>query len=351
MSAEDICRELLKFIGENPAREGLEETPQRFLKAWKHWTSGYTQDPAEILKTFEDGAEGCDQLILVKDIPIYSHCVVGSTFVETPKGRIPIKHLNDGDWIYTVDPETKELDIVQCQNPRITRKDAELVRVYSDNDTVLCTPDHRFLTYNRGWVEAQNLSAGDSIVSLYRAAGSVDSPYPQLITTRYTQWADKHGAIKIDGATGAVPEHRFVFGKMNNEPIRSRSGRSKIVHHKDGLRWNNLPENLIRQSIHQHNKEHNRFNGETNLPTSPHCAKRMEAVAESSRREDVRQKRSESVKAYWDKVRENPKEYKNRCERTSEGIRVRRNHKIIAVEPVPWREDVYCMTVDRKSVV
>lgn len=74
MSAEDICRELLKFIGENPAREGLEETPQRFLKAWKHWTSGYTQDPAEILKTFEDGAEGCDQLILVKDIPIYSHC-------------------------------------------------------------------------------------------------------------------------------------------------------------------------------------------------------------------------------------------------------------------------------------
>ena len=73
-SADDVAVRLLQFIGEDPSREGLQETPQRFLKAWKHWASGYAQDPAEILKTFEDGAEGCDQLILVKDIPIYSHC-------------------------------------------------------------------------------------------------------------------------------------------------------------------------------------------------------------------------------------------------------------------------------------
>jgi GTP cyclohydrolase I len=52
----------------------LRETPARLTRAWKHWTSGYTQDPAELLKTFEDGAEQYNELIVVRNIPIYSHC-------------------------------------------------------------------------------------------------------------------------------------------------------------------------------------------------------------------------------------------------------------------------------------
>jgi GTP cyclohydrolase I len=346
MSAEDICRELLKFIGENPAREGLEETPQRFLKAWKHWTSGYTQDPAEILKTFEDGAEGCDQLILVKDIPIYSHCVVGSTFVETPQGRIPIKHLKDGDWVYTVDPETKELGVVRCENPRMTRENAELVRVYSDNDTVLCTPDHRFLTHNRGWVEAQYLQAGDSIVSLYRAAGDRSTPYPKLITTRNTRWTESLGGLRIEGVSEAVPEHRFVFGKVSGEPIRSRFGRTKALHHKDGNRWNNIPENLERVSILEHNRTHGRFQGETNQEGNPAYETRKKAAAEASGRAEVRQKRADSVRRYWQRLKQDPDALAARNQKTSDGILAsKRNHRIIAVEPVSWREDVYCMSV------
>ena len=73
-SAEDIPVRLLQFIGEEPSRGGLVETPRRFLRAWEHYTSGYGVDPAEVLKTFEDGAEQCDELVLVKDIPVYSHC-------------------------------------------------------------------------------------------------------------------------------------------------------------------------------------------------------------------------------------------------------------------------------------
>lgn len=66
---------LLEFIGENPDREGLRETPKRFLKAWaEHWGSGYGKDPKEVMKVFDDGGENYDEMVLVKDIKVFSHC-------------------------------------------------------------------------------------------------------------------------------------------------------------------------------------------------------------------------------------------------------------------------------------
>jgi GTP cyclohydrolase I len=73
-SADDIVTRLLSFVGEDPTRGGLQETPKRVLKAWKFWTSGYDRDPAAVLKVFEDGAERVDEMVLVRDIPLYSHC-------------------------------------------------------------------------------------------------------------------------------------------------------------------------------------------------------------------------------------------------------------------------------------
>lgn len=76
-------------------REGLQETPARVAKAWEFWTSGYGQNAAEILKVFEDGAENYDEMVLVKDIPIYSHCehhlapIFGTASIAyIPDGRI-----------------------------------------------------------------------------------------------------------------------------------------------------------------------------------------------------------------------------------------------------------------------
>lgn len=80
---------------ENGVRGGLQETPMRVAKAWEHWTSGYHIDPADVLKTFEDGAEGVDEMVLVKDIPFYSHCehhmapIFGTaTIAYLPNGKI-----------------------------------------------------------------------------------------------------------------------------------------------------------------------------------------------------------------------------------------------------------------------
>jgi GTP cyclohydrolase I len=67
--------QLLKSIkGEDPDRPGLKETPARFMKAFKEWTGGYLEDPKAILKTFEDGAEGVSEMVMVRSIPVYSMC-------------------------------------------------------------------------------------------------------------------------------------------------------------------------------------------------------------------------------------------------------------------------------------
>lgn len=94
-SAEDICTRLLQYIGEDPDREGLKETPKRMLKAWKHWTKGYKENAADVMKVFEDGAENCDEMVVVKDIPVWSHCehhmcpIFGTaTVAYIPDGKI-----------------------------------------------------------------------------------------------------------------------------------------------------------------------------------------------------------------------------------------------------------------------
>lgn len=94
-SGDDIVVRLLQLVGEDPTREGLQETPARVVKAWRHWCSGYGKDPAKLLKVFKDGGETYDQLVLVKDIPIYSHCehhlaaIIGTASIAyIPNGKI-----------------------------------------------------------------------------------------------------------------------------------------------------------------------------------------------------------------------------------------------------------------------
>jgi GTP cyclohydrolase IA len=68
----DTVRRQLAWIGEDPTREGLRDTPQRVLKALEELTTGYRQDPAQVLQvTFQ---ADCDQMVVVRDIPYYSLC-------------------------------------------------------------------------------------------------------------------------------------------------------------------------------------------------------------------------------------------------------------------------------------
>ncbi len=92
---EQAVRTILHWIGENPDREGLSETPARVARAYKSYFSGYEQNPEEYLrKTFEETA-GYDEMVLLRNIPFQSHCehhlapIVGHAWVGyVPQTRV-----------------------------------------------------------------------------------------------------------------------------------------------------------------------------------------------------------------------------------------------------------------------
>ena len=72
--AEKAVKTLIEWAGDDPTREGLVETPKRVAKAYEQFFEGYDLDPEEILrKTFEE-VEGYDEMVIVKDIRLESHC-------------------------------------------------------------------------------------------------------------------------------------------------------------------------------------------------------------------------------------------------------------------------------------
>ena len=72
--AEDAVRTLISWAGDDPTREGLIETPKRVVKSYEEFYGGYDQDPAEILSKVFEEIEGYDEIVLVKDILLESHC-------------------------------------------------------------------------------------------------------------------------------------------------------------------------------------------------------------------------------------------------------------------------------------
>jgi GTP cyclohydrolase I len=72
--AEQAVRTLLRWAGDDPEREGLQDTPKRVVNAYRDWFSGYAVDPREYMRrTFEE-VEGYDELVVLRDISFESHC-------------------------------------------------------------------------------------------------------------------------------------------------------------------------------------------------------------------------------------------------------------------------------------
>lgn len=72
--AEAAVRTLIRWAGDDPQREGLQDTPKRVAKAFKEFYSGYQDDPKDVLNKIFAEVEGYDDIVLVRDIPFYSHC-------------------------------------------------------------------------------------------------------------------------------------------------------------------------------------------------------------------------------------------------------------------------------------
>ncbi|QAY78887.1 GTP cyclohydrolase I FolE [Sphingosinicella sp. BN140058] len=71
---QEAVRTLIRWAGDDPAREGLLDTPLRVARAWKEYAKGYEEDPAHHLSRTFDEVGGYDEIVLLKDIPFQSHC-------------------------------------------------------------------------------------------------------------------------------------------------------------------------------------------------------------------------------------------------------------------------------------
>jgi GTP cyclohydrolase I len=138
--AEEALKTILTWIGEDPNREGLLETPKRVVKAFKEYFVGYTQDAEQILdKTFGD-VEGYDDMVVEKNISVASHCehhmapIVGTAHVAyIPNKRVVgLSKLARVVEVFSKRLQTQERLTMQVAQALMTSLDAKGVAVTID---------------------------------------------------------------------------------------------------------------------------------------------------------------------------------------------------------------------------
>ena len=139
--AEDAFKTILKWIGENPDREGLKETPKRVVKAFKEYFSGYHKDASKVLnKTFGD-VDGYDDMVIQKNISVQSHCehhmapIIGKAHVAyIPKERVVgLSKLARVVEVFSKRLQTQERLTMQIANTLMESLDAKGVAVTIDS--------------------------------------------------------------------------------------------------------------------------------------------------------------------------------------------------------------------------
>ena len=138
--AEEAFKTILTWIGENPDREGLLETPKRVVKAFKEYFKGYKEDPNKILdKTFGD-VEGYDDMVVQKNISVQSHCehhmapIIGKAHVAyIPNERVVgLSKIARVVEVFSKRLQTQERLTVQIANTLMESLDAKGVAVTID---------------------------------------------------------------------------------------------------------------------------------------------------------------------------------------------------------------------------
>ena len=150
--AEEAIRTIIRYIGEDPKREGLLDTPARVVRSWERLYGGYKTSLAEVAKT-DFSADGYDQMITLRGIEFWSACVPSNQLVNAVSGTKRAADVVVGDHLWTL----KKGRVVETEVTTITVSQVrELVEVKTSSGTFRVTPDHPFATPD-GWEEAQNL--------------------------------------------------------------------------------------------------------------------------------------------------------------------------------------------------
>jgi GTP cyclohydrolase I len=127
-AATEAVTTILRFIGEDPSRDGLADTPERVLRAWREMTSGYGDDPAAILaRTFD---ETSDEMVVLRNISFHSTCEhhLLPFYGEVSVGYLPGKVVGISKLARLVDCFARRLQIQE----RLTRQIAESIEEHLD---------------------------------------------------------------------------------------------------------------------------------------------------------------------------------------------------------------------------
>jgi len=275
-------------------------------------------------------------------------CVSGETLIDMPRNYfkyplgVPIKELvGKKDFlVWTFNEKTGDFELKNAEWVKKTRTSARVIKVNWDDGTSLrCTPDHKVLTYKRGWVKARNLKTGESVVAL-----------------------KKHFRIQVSVGKGVWPmEHRVIA-----EKIFGKIPKGYHVDHIDGSSLNNSPDNLQLLSP----KEHGKKTFSDIVKTSQSVEKQIKSFKKWVSTEEGKKVLSENgrkrARKFWDNITPEDKVeflrkrkikrdvgYKEWWSNLSDekkknwgnvGRKSRWNHKVVSVENVK-NEDVYDMLV------
>ena len=138
--AEEAFVKIIRWIGEDPSREGLASTPKRLVKAFKEYFKGYSEDPKKILeKTFGD-VQGYDDMVIQKNISLQSHCehhlapIIGVAHIAyIPNSRVVgLSKLARVVEVFSKRLQTQERLTMQIANTLMEALDAKGVAVSID---------------------------------------------------------------------------------------------------------------------------------------------------------------------------------------------------------------------------
>jgi GTP cyclohydrolase I len=224
-----LVQGLLAELGEDARREGLVKTPERVAAALRYLTSGYERDAKDVLNDALF-VEEYDEMVVVKDIDVFSLCVPSKQIVNAVDGAKPARLVTVGDRLWTVDHgEMKETTVTHVAS----RKTRDVVRVRTEGGRFEVTPDHPVMT-DAGWQEAQALRAGDRVewirpktlcrrpfmpqpgyavgyvIGAIASDGSIQDGRRICLTVRKREFAEKFRAMLTEAFPGASPRIEAV---------------------------------------------------------------------------------------------------------------------------------------------
>ena len=181
--AEAAVRTMLAWTGDNPDREGLVETPKRVVRAYEQFFAGYEMDPKKVLSKVFEEVEGYDEMVIVKDIRVESHCehhivpILGKAHV----GYLPNKRIvGISKLARVVDIFGKRLQTQEVMTAQIANVINEVLE--PKGVAVVMNAKHQCMT-TRGVHKPESSTITSTMLGAFRENPDTRAEFMNLITT------------------------------------------------------------------------------------------------------------------------------------------------------------------------